>query len=58
MAGNIVDKITTKINCARGNHVWKKTYVKDNKYDGWECIYCGATKYEINFDKDKEKDKK
>jgi hypothetical protein len=55
MAGNIVDKLTTKINCARGNHVWKKAYVKDNKYDAWECIHCGEKKYSINFEKDKEK---
>ena len=55
MAGSIVDKLTTKINCARGNHVWKKVYVKDNKYDAWECIHCGEKKCSINFEKDKEK---
>lgn len=47
MAGNIVDKI----NCKMGKHKWEKAYVKDNKYQAWECPICGARKYNVSFDK-------
>ena len=43
--------IISKINCKMGNHKWKKAYVKDNKYEAWECEVCGAKKYNVTFGK-------
>lgn len=52
MAGNIVDKAIGKFNCAIGKHKWVKSYVRDNKYNAWECEYCGAKKYHLDLNGD------
>lgn len=38
-----------KLGCALGKHKWVKAYVKDNKYNAWECEYCGAKKYHLDL---------
>ena len=43
--------VIDKINCKLGNHKWEKAYVKDNKYQAWECPYCGAKKYNADLTK-------
>jgi hypothetical protein len=41
-----------KLGCALGKHKWVKAYVKDNKYNAWECEYCGAKKYHLDLSGD------
>ncbi len=43
------------INCLLGKHNWEKIYVKDNKYDAWECKNCGQKKYSLDLRTEEEK---
>ena len=47
-----------KLGCALGKHKWVKAYVKDNKYNAWECEYCGAKKYYMDLTDGAKKEKK
>ena len=45
MAVTALDKIA----CKMGKHKWKKAYVKDNKYEAYECEVCGIQKWHCDL---------